>query len=362
MIWLASAVSLFFLALTLINALTIGRPKKSENIITSAVAVLIPMRNEESSVRHCLASALGQENLSRVKVLVLDDLSTDKTGDLLLQEVEKDNKNILEIIEGGALPNGWLGKNYACHQLAQHCESEYLVFLDADVRLTPAAISSSISMMEEMKWDFISPYPRQIVGSWLERLLQPLLQWSWFATVPLRIAERFKISSMAVANGQFFILRAASYKKVGGHESIKSEILDDIELARSLLRAGSSGGVVDGSRLAYCRMYSNTADVKNGYTKSLWKAFGNPLGSVLVALLLAISGILPLVAGILGSPLGWFAYFVIVLSRLVAAVKTRSYWQSALLHPISIAALLTLLALSWIGKSRGTLQWRGRKV
>jgi len=269
-IWLASALSLYFLALTLINALTIGRPRKSENIITSAVAILIPMRNEESSVSECLASALGQENLSRMKVLVLDDLSTDKTRDLLLHEIDKDNKNILEIIAGGALPNGWLGKNYACHQLAQ--------------------------------------------------------------------------------------------QKVGGHESIKSEILDDIELARSLLRAGSSGSVVDGSRLAYCRMYSNAADVKNGYTKSLWKAFGNPLGSVLVALLLAISGILPLVAGILGSPLGWFAYFVIVLSRLVVAVKTRSYWQSALLHPISIAAFLILLALSWIGKSRGTLQWRGRKV
>jgi len=135
--------------------------------------------------------------------------------------------------------------------------------------------------MKSLQWEFVSPYPRQIAKTWIERLIQPLLQWSWLSSVPLRLAQRFRISSMTIANGQFFIVKRSAYEKVGGHASIKGEVLDDLRLARLLINHGFSGGVAEGSQVAECRMYETTSSLVQGYTKSLWNAFGGFLARFL---------------------------------------------------------------------------------
>ncbi|MSW15799.1 MAG: glycosyltransferase family 2 protein, partial [Actinobacteria bacterium] len=260
------------------------------------------------------------------------------------------------------LPLGWLGKNFACHQLSLASQSDYLVFIDADVRLSPSAIQSAIRTMQICNWDFISPYPAQIAITPIEQLIQPLLQWSWFATVPLYIAQKFRIRSMAVANGQFLIVSRAAYLKCGGHEAIKGEVIDDIELARLLLKSGFNGGVADGSAISNCRMYKSSAQLINGYRKSLWRAFGSPIGSIFAITLLTLSSIVPFIYALNGSILGWVGYMAITTSRLVTALKVKSRWETAFLHPLSIAALIALICWSWIGKMRGELKWRGRNV
>jgi hypothetical protein len=229
------------------------------------------------------------------------------------------------------------------------------VFVDADVRLHPYAIASSITKMNKFNWDFISPYPRQISGSFLEKLIQPLLQWSWLASVPLRIAEKFPNRSMTIANGQFFIVKRSAYNTSGGHAAIPDEVLDDLELARLLISKGFKGGVADGSAVASCRMYKSNSQLIDGYTKSLWKAFGGQFGTLVAIFLLYFTGISPYLG--IGAP----ATFVF-LSRVLAAIKTRSNPAYAFLHPISILILLYLIVLSSIRKSRGTLQWRGRAI
>jgi imidazolonepropionase len=113
--------------------------------------------------------------------------------------------------------------------------------------------------------DFISPYPRQIAISFTERLVQPLLQWSWMTTVPLRLAERSARTSLAVANGQFFLVKKSSLDVIGGFQKISAEVLDDMKLARALISTGAHGGVADGSTLAQTRMYKNFAEIKSGY-------------------------------------------------------------------------------------------------
>lgn len=321
---------------------------KGASHILQSVDVLIPMRNEESNVEACLKAVLNSELLEACRVYVLDDGSSDETGKLISEF--KVNK-----LTGTQLPEGWLGKVWACHNLAQASSGEYLVFIDADVRLHPYAISSAINKMNMYGWDFISPYPKQIAGSILEKLIQPLLQWSWIASVPLRIAEKYPNRSMTIANGQFFIVKRSAYEKSGGHAAIPNEVLDDLELARLLISKGIKGGVADGSSVASCRMYKSNSELIDGYTKSLWKAFGGQLGTIVAILILVLTGITPYLG--FGAPV-----LFIFLSRVLAAVKTKSNPAYAFLHPFAILVLLYLIVLSSIRKNRGTLTWRGRFI
>jgi glycosyltransferase involved in cell wall biosynthesis len=343
--WLC-AFALIITVANVINMRVVGL--KGATSLSETVDVLIPMRNEEENVEGCLKSVLNSELLDVSKVFVLDDGSSDSTAELIGQfKVDK--------LSGTQPPTGWLGKVWACHNLAQVGSGKYLVFVDADVRLHPYAIASSITKMNKFNWDFISPYPRQISGSFLEKLIQPLLQWSWLASVPLRIAEKFPNRSMTIANGQFFIVKRSAYNTSGGHAAISDEVLDDLELARLLISKGFKGGVADGSAVASCRMYKSNSQLIDGYTKSLWKAFGGQFGTLVAIFLLYFTGISPYLG--IGAP----ATFVF-LSRVLAAIKTRSNPAYAFLHPISILILLYLIVLSSIRKSRGTLQWRGRAI
>ena len=343
--WLC-AIALIITVTNVINMRVVGL--KGASHILESVDVLIPMRNEESNVEACLKSVLNSELLEACRVYVLDDGSSDETGKLISEfRVNK--------LTGTHLPEGWLGKVWACHNLAQASSGEYLVFIDADVRLHPYAISSAINKMNKYGWDFISPYPKQIAGSILEKLIQPLLQWSWLASVPLRIAEKYPNRSMTIANGQFFIVKHSAYEKSGGHAAIPNEVLDDLELARLLVSKGVKGGVADGSSVASCRMYKSNRELIDGYTKSLWKAFGGQLGTIVAIFILALTGITPYLG--FGAPV-----LFIFLSRVLAAVKTKSNPAYAFLHPFAILVLLYLIVLSSIRKNRGTLTWRGRLI
>jgi glycosyltransferase involved in cell wall biosynthesis len=343
--WLC-AFALIITVANVINMRVVGL--KGATSLSETVDVLIPMRNEEENVEGCLKSVLNSELLDVSKVFVLDDGSSDSTAELIGQfKVDK--------LIGTQPPTGWLGKVWACHNLAQVGSGKYLVFIDADVRLHPYAIASAITKMNKFGWDFISPYPRQISGSFLEKLIQPLLQWSWLASVPLRVAEKFPNRSMTIANGQFFIVKRSAYNTSGGHAAIPDEVLDDLELARLLISKGFKGGVADGSAVASCRMYKRNSQLIDGYTKSLWKAFGGQFGTLVAIFLLYFTGISPYLG--IGAP----ATFIF-LSRVLAAIKTRSNPVYAFLHPISILILLYLIVLSSIRKSRGTLQWRGRAI
>lgn len=340
------AIALIITVVNVINMRVVGL--KGVTTIGESVDVLIPMRDEEDNVEGSLKSTLNSELLEASSVYVLDDGSTDQTGKLISEF--KVNK-----LTGTELPAGWLGKVWACHNLSKAGSGKYLVFLDADVRLHPYAIASAITRMNKFGWDFISPYPRQIAGSFLEKLIQPLLQWSWLASVPLRLAEKFPNRSMTIANGQFFIVKRSAYEEAGGHAAIPGEVLDDLELARLLISKGFKGGVADGSAVASCRMYKTNSQLIDGYTKSLWKAFGGQFGTVVAIILLFFTGISPYLG--IGAP----ATFIF-LSRFLAAIKTRSNPAYAFLHPISIVILLYLITLSSIRKSRGTLIWRGRTI
>ena len=352
-----SAFAALSLLISILNFFTIRRVRNAPSQITSRVSVLIPMRNEEFNAHALLETLLRSTGLEHVEYSVLDDGSTDKTPAILSAFSDR-----VKILTGGPLPDGWLGKPHACHLLSQAATGEYLVFLDADLRVKPDAIASSISLMDCLGWDFLSPYPAEHGKSFLMHLVQPLLQWSWLSSVPLRLAESDRRNSMVIANGQFFIVKRAAYDAVSGHTSVKNEILEDLSLARRLTSAGFKGGVAEASAVAECTMYESDADLIAGYTKSLWKAFGGPVGTMATLLLLTLTQVLPFLLILAGVWAALIPFFLVASTHLLAAIRVRTHPGNALLHPFAGLALMALIMESYRRKSRGQLQWRGRRV
>jgi glycosyltransferase involved in cell wall biosynthesis len=349
--------SSFIFFISLINFLTIRNPKKTVQIQES-ISVVVPLRNEASNVIEFLASLRAQNNLVHVEYLLLDDNSEDQT--LILLHQHTSGLSNFHVLNGSALPQGWIGKTWALQQLFERSSGEIIVSVDADVRLVPDAINRAVTLLKSTQLDFLSPYPKQLSYSWSERLIQPLLQWSWMSTVILRIAEKGSISSMVVANGQFFVVRRAALAQVGGYESVRNKVLDDVELARALVKEGSHGCVANGAEIASTRMYSSWRQIQAGYGKSLHAAFGSVFGSALAITFLFLTGIAPLIAGFTGSSIGWYAYAAVTLTRVMSSIKTGKNGMDALLHPISSALLIYLIIYSWL--MRGQVQWKGRTL
>ena len=217
-----------------------------------------------------------------------------------------------------------------------------------------------MNLIIDKELDFVSPYPKQIAISLGERLIQPLLQWSWLSTVPLRLAEKLGKPALAVANGQFFAVRESALSAVSGYSVSKSAVLDDLELARTLLRNGFKGCVAEGSHIATCHMYNSWAEIKAGYGKSLWAAFGSKFGSFVAIMFLFLTGVLPLLAATAGFSAGVYALEFVIISRIIAARVSRARFLDALLHPISALLLIYLIIYSW--GARGKVQWKGRTL
>jgi glycosyltransferase involved in cell wall biosynthesis len=314
------------------------------------------VRNEAENIAELVDCLTKQSHLVSLEIIFIDDSSEDGTGKALHEA--KANGAAIEIINAPALPSNWLGKPWALQQGYLAAHGEIIVTLDADVRLTPTAIAQTVAMLGSR--DFISAYPRQEARSFSERLVQPLLQWSWMTTVPLRLAERSSRTSLAVANGQFFMVKKFAVDEINGFQNIASEVLDDMKLARSLIASGAHGGVADGSKLANTRMYKSFKEIKAGYGKSLWSAFSNPLGAGVAIAFIFLTGIAPVLILLSGNPVGLFTYEVIVLTRALSAQRSGGRILDSLLHPISSALLIYLIIYSW--RMRGKVQWKGRTL
>ena len=350
----------------LVNLRLLRRPPGDPEPIEAAVSLLVPARDEAHRIASTVRSLLSQRGLLDVEILVLDDGSTDGTADVVRDVAGTDPR--VRVLTGTDPPPESLGKPHACAQLAGAARGEILVFVDADVVLSPHAVAAAIAVSRGPDpLDLLSPWPRQLATGLGGRLLQPLLAWSWSTTVPLRVAERSGRPSMAVANGQFLVVEADALARAGGWASVAGAVLDDIELARAIRDAGGRTGVADGSGIATCQMYATGAELREGYRKSLWAAFGSPAGAVAVGALLTLVYVLPAAAAIGGSRVGALGYAAgvtgrIAVSRWSGRADGRAAVGDSLAHPFSVLALLGLLASSWVGRVRGSLTWKGRAL
>ncbi|WP_121193942.1 glycosyltransferase [Motilibacter peucedani] len=346
---------------TAYNLRRLPRPPAEPAPLAERVSVLLPLRDEEHRARPCLEALREVVRADpRVEVLVLDDGSSDGTAALAAEVLGP----VGRVVSGRPLPAGWLGKPWACAQLAELADpaSSALVFVDADVVLAPHAVRATVQLLRERGLALVSPYPRQLCASPAERLVQPLLQWSWATTLPLGLAERSTRPSLAAANGQLLCVDRAAYDRCGGHAGVRREVLEDLALLRAVKRSGGRGGVADGTTLATCRMYTGWGELREGYTKSLWAAFGSPAGTAAVTGALALAYVVPPAAALRGSRAGLAGYAAAVAGRVLVARRTGGRQLDALAHPASVAVFSWLAVRSWLGRRAGTLAWKGRPL
>ena len=347
---------------TVANLTRLRRPPAEPPAVEMTVSVLVPARDEAGQVGQCLSAVRAQRGVDRLEVVVLDDRSTDGTAQVVQHHVDADPR--VRVLAGNdEPPPGWLGKPWACARLAEAATGDLLVFVDADVVLEPDALRGIAALMDETRLDAVSPYPRQVAVTPSERLVQPLLQWSWITFLPLGAAEASSRESLVAANGQVLAVRADSYHRAGGHGAVSGEVLDDVALFRALKRVGCRAVVTEGTDVATCRMYEGWPQLRDGYTKSLWAAFGSPGGALGVTGLLALLYVVPPVAALAGARIGWVGYAAGVAGRVVVGRRVGSrVWPDALAHPLSVVALTYLTAQSWQRRRRGQLTWKGRPV
>lgn len=347
------------------------------------ISVCIPARNEEKNLPVLLPTLLSQTDAD-FDVWVLNDGSTDGTKAVLNSFLDRYPEK-LRVINGTDKPDDWLGKPWACMQLAQNVSgnSDVLLFLDADTRLHPGAVGAMSDSFQLYKADMITVWPHQILGTFWEGTIIPLIYYGLITTLPAiyvyrkprwmpaALYNRFS-SLFAAANGQCIAFKTEAYHSIGGHESVKQAIVEDVELARAIKRGGLTVRMFHGVGTVSCRMYNGLPDIFSGLRKNFLAGFGNSVPLFLIAAILHLAVfVLPfftLVWALLQpSAIGFFlsvgCITLILLHRLILANWFRWNPVYAFTHPIGV------LWFQWLGLvkiydyiTKRKVQWKGRDV
>ncbi|GAC1478994.1 MAG: hydroxychlorobactene glucosyltransferase CruC [Ktedonobacteraceae bacterium] len=343
------------------------------------VSLLVPARNEEACIEACVRSLVGQ-NYSALEVLVLDDQSSDSTASLvqsIIDELPAAQKTRLRLLHGTELPVGWIGKNFACQQLAQQAQGAYLLFTDADTLHAPEMARAVLDSIQHAQVQLLTGQPEQVLGSTGEQLIVPLLNFTILTLLPVALIGRRPEPSLATGNGQLLCFERAAYEKIGGHGAVKGLILEDVLLARRMKAAGYRMAFVDAQELVQCRMYHSWPEVWAGFSKNLFAFYNyslpfasfalmlNLLLFVLPALLLISALLLKVPQTIVLYALG--SYLLAVLMRVLLTLRfTRVKYSVTLiydlLHPVSIMleCLILINAIRWHYRKTGVM-WKGRR-
>ncbi len=331
------------------------------------ISVLVPARDEEANIEACVRSLLSL-NYPRFEVIVLDDHSSDDTYTILCRLRDQDFR--LRVLIGAELPEGWYGKPFACWQMAQAAQGEYLLLTDADCTFAPDALLLALGAAREHQADVVSLVPDLRAEGFWERLIIPLQYFVIFAFLPTFLIRRTPYPWFAAANGAFLFLRRETYFAVDGHRAVQQQLAEDVKFAQHVKRQGKSLWYGDGSRTYAVRMYRGLPEIWAGFSKNLFPAFSKNLPLLIGVLLLLLNVfVLPPFWAVWGWSVGagwaWLpatAYLILAAVRLgLTARFGRDVSEYALLNPlawgmvIGIAAHSAFQSLSGRGNA-----WKGR--
>jgi len=318
------------------------------------LSVLIPARDEGANIGACLAAAVATE---ADEIVVCDDLSTDDTAAQVLAWAKRDPR--VRLSSGSGPPPGWLGKAAACERLRRDATGDWLLFVDADVRLAPDAFARLGSAGTV---DLLSVVPRQEVVTFSERLVLPLLHLTYASWLFLPAIRRSRAAAVIAASGQVMLARATALSAIHGFDRVRAAVVDDMALMRAVRAAGGTVDFRDGDGVATCRMYRSTRQVVDGFSKNLYPGIGaHPLALILVLCTYFATFLLPWVA-LASTPLAWIGVGANVAQRLLLAVRFRYPPGDTLFHPLSILAFSGIALRSAWWTWRGTGRWRGRPL
>jgi glycosyltransferase involved in cell wall biosynthesis len=337
------------------------------------VSVVIPARNEEFNIARVVKSLAKQQGIR--EILVVNDQSEDRTGEILAAlETEVPRLRTLRV---DSLPEGWLGKTHALAKGARAAAGDWLLFTDADTEHLAGSLAELLRRAQDKRADLLSVSPGQETPTWWEKSVIPL--------VYVKLAALFRFdevsdphSPAAAANGQYLLVRRDFYERSGGHEAVKSEILEDVELARRIKALGGKLLFLPGAMWVRTRMYHTFHEMWLGWTKNLFLLYqGNRSKMLATVASLWLLDLFPVLAFM--AACGWVAFAragaaatLIAVGFFWVALARQWNYGRALAHlgfdpvlasyqPIG-AALLGALMLGSLRahRAKGSIEWKGR--
>ena len=332
------------------------------------VSVLVPARNEEAGIRDCVESLLAQ-NYPNFEVLVLDDNSTDQTRAILEQISQQASRLIIH--DGEALPSGWLGKHWACHQLSQKATGELILFTDADTRHQPNTLRDSVSALLAQNADLVTAFPREEMLTWGERLTVPIMGFGLFCFFPILLAEKFRLPAFSMTIGQFMLFRRSAFESIGGYEAIHNHPVDDIKLGQNIIAQGFRWRLMDATRHITCRMYHGFSDALDGFTKNIFAVFNHHILLYCIGWFwIAVSFLVPIYA--LFNKVVVPIEFPISIALLAISEALLMIWLAyrrfrfpaylVLLYPVSLLIFTLIAFRSLMYSLTGYGTWKGRDI
>ena len=356
-------VTFFFIilrfAVTIFNFVSDPKLRRVNKSYTNLVSILIPARNEEGNIL-TLLNSIHQQDYRDYEVIILDDDSSDRTYAICSEFAAK--HHAFKVIRGKDLPGEWLGKNYACHQLAQQAKGEYLLFLDADEQIFDGLINSAVHRMFFRSLGLLSLFTNQQMDTFGEKLVIPLMHYILLNLLPLRLVYLSKNPSVAAASGQFMLFNAEVYRQYEWHKITRDKIVEDVEIMKQVKSAGFNGESLLANGMVSCRMYTNYRDAVNGFGKSFLAAFNYNIFSFLVFLLLLIAGPM-MVIMTLNLQLITMMVGLIILTRITISLASgQNAFINVILHPLQMLSMVMIAFLAIQKHLTKTMVWKGRKV
>lgn len=365
----------FVAGMVICNAFTmkpLGRYGYRANFGENAplVSILVPARNEAANIARCVRSLIKQD-YPNFELLILDDDSSDGTATIVETLQHEDKTGRLILLAGKPLPDGWLGKNWACYQLSQATHGDFLLFTDADTDHSLRSVTAAIAAMEQEQADLLSVFPRQETKSLFERLIIPLVTLFVVGLLPTWQVKTNPDPRFSAANGQFMCFRREAYIGSGGHAGIKGQVLDDVKLAQRVKAAGFRQILPDGTDMVSCRMYRNRSEVWRGFSKNFYAFFNyNPKWFLLflgINLLCYVGPYIWLLIGWLTHQppvAAWWGLLLLQIglawfTRLVLAMRFGFRGLDIFLHAFSIIVMFAIGLNSIQWRFKGT-EWKGR--
>lgn len=359
LIYIFILFSILQFCIVLFNYLSRERFKDIEPNGEKCVSVLIPARNEEIHISNILDDLLAQ-TYSNIEIIICNDHSEDNTKKILEHYSKRDPR--IKFIDSEPLPENWLGKNWACHQLSKIARGDYFLFLDADVRVQKTLISKSLFYFNHKKLGMISIFPIQTMKTIGEYNTVPLMHYILVTLLPLPLVESTSFASLSAANGQFMLFCASEYKKQQPHEKEKRSKVEDIQIARSFKKQGIKIACLTGIEEINCRMYTGYRDGISGFSKNMAAFFGN---SYLLAFIFWGVTTLPLfIIPFYGNFIYTTLFFIFYIGSkvLFSMISKQNIIKNILFTIPQHLTMLFILLNSIYTQLTRKQQWKGRSI
>lgn len=370
---LCLAVPLYMLAFTAANTLwlmwssLVAKQDKGD-----MVSILVPARNEASNLEACLTSLVRQD-YEDFEVIVYDDQSSDGTG-TIADRFAKRYPDIVTVIHGKALPEGWYGKPNALHRLANKARGSWFLFTDADTVHRSDSVAKAMGMAKYYSANLVSGYVRHKATTFGDSLVFPMIYLLTMGYMPLWLILTSKLPRISHCIGQFVLIDRFAYRMSGGYEAVKDKVSEDIHLARLFKRLGYRVAFADLKDQVTCRMFENYDQAITGISKNVYDYIEKKFPILAAAtIILPIIVFLPILLSIWIPPafealiplqpvfrlsvlLSMFTWFMVSLERMLP-------WYIPLLYPV---VYVNILSAAWrahriFSQGKG-IEWKGRQV